>query len=65
MSIIDICRFSSVRPDKLYAGQTSNYKAGMEAQSNFLKDSVFHRCRHVSGVYTEAGREALVRKFFH
>lgn len=53
MSIIDICRFFSVHPEKLYAQQASNYKASMEAQANFLKDSVFPWCRRISQAFTQ------------
>lgn len=53
MNVLDICRFFSVHPEKLYANQASNYKASAEAQANFLKDSVFPWCRRISQAFTQ------------
>ncbi|BDE81774.1 phage portal protein [Porphyromonas somerae] len=65
MNVLDICRFFSVHPDKLYANQASNYKASAEAQANFLKDSVFPWCRRISQAFTQKLiDESLWGKFF-
>jgi len=65
MSVIDICRFFSIHPEKLYAAQASNYKASMEAQANFLKDSVFPWCRRIAQAFTmRLVDKSLQGKFF-
>ena len=39
-SVFDICRFFGVHPDKVFAEQTSNYKASENSQTSFLTDTL-------------------------
>lgn len=39
-SVLDICRFYGVNPDKAFAGQPTNYKASEMNQINFLTDTL-------------------------
>lgn len=39
-SILDICRFYGVHPDKVFAGQSTNYKASEMSNVSFLTDTL-------------------------
>lgn len=39
-SVLDICRFLGVNPDKAFAGQSTNYKASEMGQVSFLTDTL-------------------------
>ena len=39
-SVFDICRFYGVHPDKVFAGQSTNYKASEMSQVAFLSDTL-------------------------
>lgn len=39
-SVFDICRFYGVHPDKVFAGQSTNYKASEMSQVAFLTDTL-------------------------
>lgn len=39
-SVLDICRFYGVNPDKAFAGQSTNYKASEMGQVSFLTDTL-------------------------
>lgn len=39
-SVFDICRFYGVHPDKVFAGQSANYKASEMSQVAFLSDTL-------------------------
>lgn len=39
-SILDICRFYGVHPDKVFAGQSANYKASEMSNVSFLTDTL-------------------------
>lgn len=39
-SVFEICRFFGVHPDKVFAEQTSNYKASENSQVSFLTDTL-------------------------
>lgn len=39
-SVLDICRFYGVHPDKVFAGQSNNYKASEMSQVSFLTDTL-------------------------
>ncbi len=39
-SVLDICRFYGVHPDKAFAGQSTNYKASEMSQISFLTDTL-------------------------
>lgn len=39
-SVFDICRFYGVHPDKVFSGQTQNYKASEMSQVAFLADTL-------------------------
>lgn len=39
-SVLDICRFYGVHPDKAFAGQATNYKASEMSQVSFLTDTL-------------------------
>ena len=40
-SVFEICRFFGVHPDKVFAEQSSNYKASENSQISFLTDTLF------------------------
>lgn len=39
-SVLDVCRFYGVNPDKAFAGQSTNYKASEMGQVSFLTDTL-------------------------
>lgn len=39
-SVLEICRFFGVHPDKVFAGQATNYKASEMSQVSFLTDTL-------------------------
>lgn len=39
-SVLDICRFYGVHPDKVFAGQSTNYKASEMSNVSFLTDTL-------------------------
>ena len=39
-SVLDICRFYGVHPDKVFAGQSQNYKASEMSNQSFLSDTL-------------------------
>ncbi|WP_455671689.1 phage portal protein [Phocaeicola sp.] len=39
-SVLDICRFYGVHPDKVFAGQSTNYKASEMSNISFLTDTL-------------------------
>lgn len=74
-SVFDICRFYGVHPDKVFAGQSTNYKASEMSQVAFLSDTLDPILCHieaefnakliprtVSGIYKiEFDRKALYK----
>jgi HK97 family phage portal protein len=38
--VLEICRFFGVHPDKVFAGESSNYKASEMSQVSFLTDTL-------------------------
>lgn len=43
--VLDICRFFGVHPDKVFAGQSQNYKASAMSNEMFLSDTLLSRLR--------------------
>lgn len=39
-NVLEICRFFGVHPDKVFAGQSTNYKASENSQVSFLTDTL-------------------------
>ena len=47
----DICRFYGVHPDKVFAGQSSNYKASEMSQVDFINDTLIPRIRKIEAEF--------------
>lgn len=43
--VLDICRFFGVHPDKVFAGQSQNYKASAMSNEMFLSDTLLSRLK--------------------
>lgn len=46
-SVLEICRFYGVNPDKAFAGQATNYKASEMGQVSFLTDTLLPMLRQI------------------
>lgn len=49
--VLDICRFMGVHPDKVFAGQSQNYKASAMSNEMFLSDTLQSRLSKVEGEF--------------
>lgn len=45
--VLEICRFFGVHPDKVFAGQSANYKASEMSQVSFLTDTLAPTLRQI------------------
>lgn len=45
--VLDICRFFGVHPDKVFAGQSQNYKASSMSNEMFLSDTLLPRLKQI------------------
>lgn len=52
-SVLDICRFYGVHPDKAFAGQSSNYKASELSQVLFMTDTLSPILRQVEAEFNK------------
>lgn len=50
-SVLDICRFYGVHPDKVFAGQSQNYKASEMSQVQFLSDTLQPLLRQIENEF--------------
>ncbi|WP_106831158.1 phage portal protein [Parabacteroides pacaensis] len=50
-SVLDICRFYGVHPDKAFAGQSQNYKASEMSQVQFMTDTLQPILRQIEGEF--------------
>lgn len=50
--VLDICRFYGVHPDKVFAGQSQNYKASEMSSDSFLADTLQSRLRKIESEFT-------------
>lgn len=51
-SVLDICRFYGVHPDKVFAGQSQNYKASEMSNQSFLSDTLQPYLRKIENEFT-------------
>ena len=51
-SVLDICRFYGVHPDKVFAGQSQNYKASEMSNQSFLSDTLQPYLRKIESELT-------------
>lgn len=51
-SVLDICRFYGVHPDKVFAGQSQNYKASEMSNQSFLSDTLQPYLRKIENELT-------------
>lgn len=51
-SVLDICRFYGVHPDKVFAGQSQNYKASEMSNQSFLSDTLQPYLKKIEGEFT-------------
>lgn len=57
--VLDICRFFGVHPDKVFAGQSQNYKASAMSNEMFLSDTLQPR---LSKIESEVNSKLIPRK---
>ena len=50
-SVLDICRFFGVHPDKVFAGQSQNYKASEMSNQSFLSDTLQPYLRQIESEF--------------
>ena len=50
--VLEICRFFGVHPDKVFAGQSANYKASEMSQVSFLTDTLAPTLRQIEIEFT-------------
>lgn len=50
-SVVDICRFYGVHPDKAFVGQSANYKASEMSQVSFLTDTLLPILRQIEAEF--------------
>ena len=50
--MLDICRFYGVHPDKVFAGQSQNYKAAEMSNQSFLSDTLQPYLRKIESELT-------------
>lgn len=50
-SVLDICRFLGVHPDKAFAGQSQNYKASEMSQVQYMTDTLQPMLRQISNEF--------------
>lgn len=58
-TVFEICRFFGVHPDKVFAEQTTNYKASEMSQINFMTDTLRPRLNQIE---TEMNVKLLARR---
>ena len=51
-SVLDICRYYGVHPDKVFAGQSQNYKASAMSAESFLTDTLQAYLRKIESELT-------------
>lgn len=50
--VLEICRFFGVHPDKVFAGQSQNYKASEMSNVSFLSDTLMPKLRKIETCFT-------------
>ena len=50
--VLEICRFFGVHPDKVFSGQSQNYKASEMSNVSFLSDTLFPKLRYIESCFT-------------
>lgn len=60
--VLDICRFFGVHPDKVFAGQSQNYKASALSDETFLSDTLHPKLRKIE---TECSAKLIPRSLAH
>lgn len=50
--VLEICRFFGVHPDKVFAGQSQNYKASEMSNVSFLSDTLMPKLRKIETSFT-------------
>lgn len=61
-NVLEICRFYGVHPDKVFAGQSQNYKASEMGQVQFLTDTLQPLLRQIE---SEFKAKLIPREFAH
>lgn len=51
LTVLDICRFYGVHPDKVFAGQPTNYKASETGQVSYLTDTLQPYLRQIESEF--------------
>jgi HK97 family phage portal protein len=51
-TVLEICRFFGVHPDKVFAGQSTNYKASSMSQVSYLTDTLQPILRKIENEFT-------------
>ena len=61
--VIDLCRFFGVHPDKVFAGQSQNYKASEMSNVSFLSDTIMPKIKKIENAFTAklVGKELFPR----
>lgn len=60
--VLDICRFFGVHPDKVFAGQSQNYKASALSDETFLSDTLHPKLRKIEA---ECSAKLIPRSLAH
>jgi HK97 family phage portal protein len=60
--VLDICRFMGVHPDKVFAGQSQNYKASEMSNESFLADTLQSKLRKIE---SEFNAKLIARSLAH
>lgn len=63
-SVLDICRFYGVHPDKVFAGQSTNYKASEMSNVNFLSDTLQPKLRQIEAEFRAKLIPASVSRYY-
>ena len=50
-SVLDLCRFYGVHPDKAFAGQSQNYKASEMSQVQYMTDTIQPYLRQIANEF--------------
>lgn len=61
--VLEICRYFGVHPDKVFAGQSQNYKASEMSNASFLSDTLMPKLRKIETSFTAKliGKESFSR----
>ena len=61
--VLEICRFFGVHPDKVFAGQSQNYKASEMSNVSFLSDTLFPKLKKIEAAFNAKliGKELFSR----